>query len=177
MALREEFGCDPLPHDKGRERSLAYYEFVSRRLCRTSRSLPQPLVVNTAETIVLRSIRLGQILFLYTISPAMSVSGVYSRSIAEALRLCLEQPNLQNGDSLYWSPEVLCWLLFNGAITTQAKVTQEWYFSRVRDFLRSQGISRFDQVENLLRKVCWLEDQFGIACRTLFRNLVLAAKG
>ncbi|KAK5045750.1 hypothetical protein LTR84_008842 [Exophiala bonariae] len=175
VALREEFCSEPEPREKRRERNFAYHKFVSRCLRRTSRSLPQVLAVNTAETIVLRSIRLGQILFMYTISPAMSVSGVYSRSIAEALRLSLEQPSPQNGDSLYWSPEVLCWLLFNGAITIQTKATQQWYFRRVREFLRSQCISYFNQVENLLRKVCWYEDQFGTACRTLFRDLVRAA--
>ncbi|KIW11763.1 hypothetical protein PV08_09035 [Exophiala spinifera] len=177
VALREEYGCDPLPHGRDRERSLAYLELVSHRLHRTARSLPHSLLVSTAETIVLRCIRLGQILFMYTVSPAMSVSGVYSRSIADALRLCLEQTNPENGDAVYWSPEVLCWLLFNGAITNQAKVTQKWYFSRLREFLHSQSISHFDQVEVLLRKVCWLEDQFGVACRTLYRDLVLAVDG
>ena len=172
VVLRNEFGCDPLPRDEDRKRSIAYNGFVSRFLTRASKSLSMLAPGDTAKSKVIRSIQLGQILFLYTVCPAMSVSGVYSQSIAVALRDFLEGPyELASGESVLWSPDVLCWLLFNGAITKQAKPLQGWYLRQLRELLKSQRIAHFQQVESLLRKVCWLEEQFGVACRAVYEDL------
>jgi hypothetical protein len=172
VAMRDEFGCDLSSQTQNVRRSLAYERFVTRLLRRTSRTLSQSPTVLTAQSNMIRAVRLGQILFLYTISPAISVSGVYSQSIASMLRDCLLQSYRRLNSWLRWPSEVLCWLLFNGAITKQAKHIQHWYFQCTTEFLHSQRITNFSQVEELMRKVCWIEDMFGTACRLLFRHVL-----
>lgn len=170
--LRNEFGCDRLPREKDVQRGFAYENFVSQCLIRAARSLPVLTNVETAESNVLRSVRLGQILFLYTLCPAMSNSEIYTQSAVGALRTCLERSYNVYGGKDTWPPEVLCWLLFNGAITNQLKPLQGWYFRQVAEFLNSHHIRSFDKVEKLMREVCWLEDEFGTTCRAVFGHVL-----
>lgn len=155
-------------------RNSALHEFVSRCLKCAFTSLSTPPPANVTESNAVRCIQLGQILFLYTICQSMSVSGVYSQSIAVALRGCLETGWSGSGGPVIWSPEVLCWLLVNGAITQQVKSSQVWYLKRVIEFTRHQKLQTFDQVESLLRKTAWTEEQFGPACRSIWREVMAA---
>jgi len=149
-----------------------YQDFVSRCLKNASTSLSTPPKINVKESNAVRCIQLGQILFLYTICPSMSVSGVYSQSIALALRGCLEAGWSESGDTFIWLPEVLCWLLVNGAITQQEKSIQLWYLRRLIEFTRHQKLQTFEQLESLLRKTVWSEEQFGSACRSIWMEML-----
>jgi hypothetical protein len=160
--------------EEDERKNTSYQDFVSRCLMRASTSLATPPKANATEPIVLRCIQLGQILFLYQICPSMSVSGVYSQSIALALRGCLEVGSSEAGDRMIWSPEVLCWLLVNGAITQQVKSLQLWYLRRVIEFTRYQRLQTFNQLEAMLRKTVWVEGQFGSACRSLWMEILAA---
>jgi len=102
----------------------------------------------------------------------MSVSGFYSQSTAMALRRCLETGWGASGDSVIWSPDVLCWLLFNGAITQPVKSPlYEWYVSRLVEFTRTQRLQGFDQLEYMLRRVVWTEEYFGSSCRSVGKEI------
>lgn len=151
--------------------SFVYQNFTSRCLARASVALSTPTSSSSKELNASRCIKLGQILFLYTICPSMSVSGVYCQSIATALRACLESGCGESEESVRWSPEVLCWLLINGAITRQTRALQHWYLRRIVDFMRRRGVRTFLQLEVTLRKVVWTEDRFGAACRSIWPEL------
>lgn len=160
--------------DDGDERRNQFYkDFVSRCLLRASTSLLTPANTNVAESHAERCIQLGQILYLYTICPSMSISGFYSQSIAVALRGCLEAGWGGTGNPVIWSPEILCWLLLNGAVTKQARSLQVWYIKRVAEFTRLQNLQTFDQLEALLYKTAWTEDQFGSACRSIWKEILV----
>ena len=124
------------------------------------------------ESNTIRCILLGHILFLLIDCPSMSVSGFYSQSIAMALRGCLETGWGAPGDSVIWSPDVLCWLLFNGAITQPVKSPlYKWYVSRLIDFTTTQRLQRFDQLECMLRRVVWTEECYGSSCRNVSKEI------
>lgn len=151
-------------------RSCVLQDFVSRCLKLASTSLSTLLLASMSNAV--QCIQLGQILFLCTICPSMSVSGVYSQSIAVALRGCLETGWGESGDPVVWSPEVLCWLLVNGAITQQVMSLQVWYLRRLVEFTRYQKLQTFDQLESLMRKTAWADEQFGPACKSIWKEVM-----
>ena len=157
--------------EESERRNDSYQELVTQCLRAASISISTPSTANFAESNALRCIQLGQILFLYTMCPSMSVSGVYSQSIAVALRDCLMTDPGEVGDHVIWSPEVLCWLLVNGAIAKQAKSLRDWYIKWVIKFTRRHKLQTFDQLEALLSKTVWAEGQFGLECRKMWDEI------
>ncbi|KAN0091817.1 hypothetical protein V8E51_017664 [Hyaloscypha variabilis] len=174
VRLMTEFGCESMPDEEDERRDCVYKEFVSRCLGRVLNSISTAPEANVAESNAVRCIQLAQILFLHTICPSVSVSGVYCQAVAVALRACLEAGCGEFGEPVRWSPEVLCWLLINGAITKQRKTHQQWYQKRVVDFIRYQRIQTFDQLEALLRNVVWSGDTFRTACRSFWMQNLAA---
>jgi hypothetical protein len=175
VRLMAEFGCESMPDEEDERRDFVYKEFVSRCLGRVLNSISTAGKANVASNAV-RCIQLAQILFLYTICPSMSVLGVYCQAVAVALRACLEASCGEFGEPVRWSPEVLCWLLINGAITKQRKSHQQWYEKRVVDFTRHHRIQTFDRLEALLRNVVWSGDKFRTACRSFWLQNMAATE-
>lgn len=148
-----------------------YQDFLSRCLENAATSLSTPPKASVLESNAVRCIFLGQILFLLTDRPSMSVCGFYSQSISMALRECLETGWGTSGDLVIWSPEVLCWLLFNGAIIQSVKSPlYKWYISRLVDFTRTHSLQGSDQLEYMLRRVVWTEC-FGSSCRSVGKEI------
>jgi len=167
--VRIKTELDELPSSEAEKKTSIYQTFVSQRLSRASASLSSSPIADFAQSTVLRSIQLGQILFLYNFCPSMSISGVYCQSLAVALRGCLEQAGQSDPSKRpSWAPEILCWVLVNGAITKQESALQAWFLRRVAEFRDVHGLDTFDRLVEMLRKVVWIEAEFGAACRDLW---------
>ena len=159
---------DHIPDEEVQRKDCIYKTFLSQALSRAYASLSASHVANVVHSEVKRCIQLSKILFLYTICPSMSVSGVYSQSVATALRARLVARSRESECPVRWSSEILCWILVNGAITKQPKASRAWYLRRVEDFRRSRNIQTLDQLIAMLRKIIWVEDKFGSACRRIW---------
>jgi hypothetical protein len=168
--LTETIVVKPAAHELTQWRNLLYKKLVLRRLQRTLDRLAHLEVISAEESRTEPPLQLAQILFLFTIHPTMSFSGACSQSVAETLRETLEQRIAENGSMFFCSPQLLCWLLFNGAITQQLLSARLWFRQRVVEFLKTTNAKHFDEIEVLLRKVCWSE-RFGKACRTFYNDL------
>ena len=158
--------------DEDERNNSIYQDFLSRCLEDAATSLSTPPKGSVLESNAVRCILLGHILFLLIDRPSMSVCGFYSHSVAMALRDCLETGWGASGDPVVWSPDVLCWLLFNGAITQPVRSPlHKWYMSRLVEFTRAQGLEGFDQLEYMLRRVIWTEELFGASCKRVGKEI------
>lgn len=117
----------------------------------------------------MRCIQLGKMLFLYSHWPAMSVAGVYCQATALALQASLMEHTSESDRPIYWLPEVLCWILVNGAISNHS--LQDWFLQRVTIFFQDHDIASYNQFEALVRKVAWTEGLFKIACKNIWTKI------
>jgi hypothetical protein len=171
LSMHKRYGNQPLSAWYTRLQSNEYSSLMAARLRRTSQNLMRPAQMRTIDALAMQSVRLGQILFLCTISPSISVAGVYSHAIAGALKDALEVFYLQRDGLCMWPYELLLWLLFNGLITEKAGAAKIWFRSRVVEIIWTRGIRDFGQVKSLLTETCWSEDIFEALCRDAFERL------
>jgi hypothetical protein len=171
VQMAAEYGCRPVRDDDCKRQDHEYRTFVSQCLARAYTSTSETPTLNVAQSNAARCIGLAKMLFLYAHWPSVSVSGIYCQSTGLALRTSLEENCGQFGDRVRWSPEVLCWILVNGAVANHARDLKEWFLRRLADFTQRQKFESFDQFEALLRKVVWTERSFKSSCRELWAEI------
>lgn len=162
-------GCSSAPEDESKRRDHDYRSFVTQCLTQASSSMLGALTYTEIESSTIRCIQLAKMLFLYAHWPAMSVTGVYCQATALALQASLMEHTTQSDSPVYWLPEVLCWILVNGAISEHP--LQDWFLQRVAIFTHDQHITTYDQFQALIREVAWTEGLFKIACKSIWTKV------
>jgi hypothetical protein len=151
-----------------------FQEFLSFRLTHAANMLGKRLYTNSPEpSNMMRSVYLSKIMFLYIVSPAITLSGVSPSTIAMFLRLSLEAGLAPPSGSspAIWNPELLCWVLMTGAVTKQDETHRGWFVRRAAEFSRLHGICSFEGLAEVLQKVAWAEGKFAQSCQRVWNEV------
>lgn len=150
-----------------------FQDFLSSRLTYAASTLgTRPASQDSLASNMMQSVYLSKIMFLYIVSPAITLSGVSPSMIAMSLRASLEDGLASSGAQVaIWNPELLCWVLMTGAVTTQDEQHRAWFVKRVSDFCTVHGIYSFEGLAELLQKVAWAEGKFASSVQRVWHEI------
>lgn len=152
-----------------------FQEFLSFRLTHAANMLGKKLYTSTPElSSMMRSVYLSKIMFLYIVSPAITLSGVSPSTIALFLRTSLEAgltPPSGSSSTAIWNPELLCWVLMTGAVTKQDDAHRGWFVRRVAEYCSLYGIYSFDGLAESLQRVAWADGKFAQSCQRVWSEV------
>jgi len=156
-----------------------FQEFLSSRLTLASNLLgKQRALTATPESAnMMRSVYLSKIMFLYIVSPAITLSGVSPSTIALSLRASLEADLDASRGPGIWDPALLCWVLMTGAVTTQDEIHRDWFVNRVAEYCSLHGINSFEDLVEGLQTIIWAEGKFAHSCRRVWTEVEMINRG
>lgn len=148
-----------------------FQKFLSSRLQHAAIAIGRAPLVSSEVAKMTRSVQLSKILFLYIISPAITISGVSASSIALSLKTSLEMGFEASESPTIWKPQLLCWVLMTGAVTPQIRGNRVWFVRRVAQYIALYRVHRFDNLVKVLQLTAWSEGEFARRCNQVWKEL------
>ncbi|KAK5049008.1 hypothetical protein LTR84_005430 [Exophiala bonariae] len=164
------------PHDDDIMRcanDVEFQDFLSSRLMyAASRLGTQSADYDSQVANMMQSVYLGKIMFLYIVSPAITLSGVSPSTIAMSLKASLEDGLAASETApVGWNQDLLCWVLMVGAVTTQDDSHRRWFVRWVAEFCSVHSIYAFESLAELLQRIAWADGKFARTCQRVWSEI------